>query len=97
MGRKNLAPYRLVCSVEVHLCFVDIHVFVQVCGTIIELDVETLPFRGKLCVHNFVSEGMSFWLIVIFNDMSSFGMWPRCLLSLSLNNDCLFLVLGMFT
>ena len=53
--------------------------FIRICGAIIELDVQSLPFRRELWFHDFVSEGMSLQVIVLLNDMNKFSMMSRLL------------------
>lgn len=38
-GGKNITPYHLIYSVEVHLGFVHVQVLIRICWTIIEFDV----------------------------------------------------------
>jgi len=83
---EDLAPYRLIRGVEIHLCFVEVHVLVQICRTIIKFDTESLPFGRKLFLHDLISERVSFWIIIIILDyVSSFELLSGRLLIVCLN------------
>jgi len=91
-GGENFAPYSLICSVKIHLCLVDIHMLIQICETIIEPDIKPIPFGRELSLHGFISKRMSFWVILLINNLCSFGMLFECLMGMS-SNDCYFFLL----
>ena len=92
---EDLAPYRLIHGVEAHLCFVDVHVFVRICRTIIEFDVDSLPFGRELCLRDLISEMVTLWIIIIVNYLSTLDLLSGRLLSMCPNGCKFLLIVGM--